>query len=899
MRAWRLSGIRDEAPMRTTPFVGRRTELAQLARSLETCCDAGRGHAIHVRGEAGIGKSRLMAEVLRLAGERGFACHIVAVLDFGAGSERNPIRALARGLDRGDGGGDPVDRAFVNELVGATQPPELRGLTDGMDHATRHRERLTALRKLVKRAAAAQPTLIVVEDVHWAEAATLEHLAELCSTVADCRALLVMTSRVESDPLDAAWRSRASGGGLLTIDLGPLRDSDAAALAGALLDPSSPLAQRCIVRANGNPLFLEQLLRHAAAPGADDIPATVQSVVLARADKLAPADRRALQAGAVLGQRFTLAALRHLLAEDTYSPEALVEHLLVRPEGDELVFLHALIRDGIYAALLQAGAQALHAAAAAWYRDRDPIVHAEHLERACDPAAANAYAAAARSEGRASRPQAALALARRGTACARSQSDAHLLAALEADALLDLADVAGAIDAASRALALASTARERCAARISLAAGMRLVDRLADAFAALAAAQTDAAAEGLTAELARIHHLRGNLYFPQGRLAACRAAHERALECAKLVGSVELEAGALSGIGDAEYMRGRYRTAGEHFAACLALARAHGLKRVEIANRGMLAITRWFSGGEALAEADAAIAAASRANHARGELIAHHGRLMVLTGRLELDEARAGVARARALAQRLGSQRFEAENLWFLAAVERLCGDRCAAAAVLRDALKLSRATSHGFFGASILGSLALCADDPAERSAALDEGEALLDSGSVSHNHFFFARDAIDAALRAGDPDRALRYAARLRAYTAAEPLPWSDAVIARAEALVARAQGTPDTQAREAIAAARRFGLLDLLPALEDTVPRAERYGPLASDAPALTRTARSADADALEHRFEPRVAGERSEPRVDAEAAHRRIAEREPALESRQRGVSIGETDLDQRE
>jgi tetratricopeptide (TPR) repeat protein len=626
--------------------------------------------------------------------------------------------------------------------------------------------------------------------VHWADEATLDHLARLSMAVAECRAVLVMTSRVESDPLGAAWRSRTSGSGLLTIDLGPLRESEAAALAGCLLDAGSPLAQRCIARADGNPLFLEQLARNASSSGTEEIPATVQSVVLARADKLAPADRRALQGAAVLGQRFTLATLRHVLRDDAYSPEALIEHVLVRPDGDELVFLHALIRDGVYASLLRAGARALHAAAAEWYRDRDAAVYAGHLQRAGDPAAARAYVAAAAGEARAYHPHAALELVQRGLECAQAQADSHALSILEADIQLDLADASKAITAAQRALELAATGRERCAARLRLAAGMRVVDRLADAFVALEAAELDATGERAVEDVARIHYLRGNLYFPQGRLTECRASHEQALERAKEAGSVELEARALSGIGDAEYMRGRYRTAGRHFAACLALARTHGLGQVEVANRGMLAITHWFTGGDALGEADEAIAAARRVNHARGELIAQHGRLMALVGELRLDEARASVARARALAQQLGAVRFEGENLWFLAAIERSSGDRRAAAAILRDALRSSRATSPGFFGASILGSLALCTDDAAERAAALAEGEALLDAGSVSHNHFFFARDAIDAALQAHDLDGALRYAARLRAYTADEPLPWSDAVIARAEALVAQAR-------------------------------------------------------------------------------------------------------------
>jgi hypothetical protein len=233
----------------------------------------------------------------------------------------------------------------------------------------------------------------------------------------------------------------------------------------------------------------------------------------------------------------------------------------------------------------------------------------------------------------------------------------------------------------------------------------------------------------------------------------------------------------------------------------------------------MLAITRWFAGGaDALEEADAAIDAARRANQPRAELIAQHGRLMVLIGRLRLHDARASVARARALAEKLGSQRFEAENLWFLATIERLAGERAAAAAVLREAMALSRATAIGFFGPSILGSLALCTDDDAERDAALAEGEALLDAGSVSHNHFFFARDAIDAALAHRDFERALRYAARLRAYTAAESLAWSQLVIARAESLAAHGRGAANGAALAALASiARNAGQLDLLAGIE----------------------------------------------------------------------------------
>ncbi len=95
-----------------------------------------------------------------------------------------------------------------------------------------------------------------------------------------------MTSRLEGDPLDAAWRARVGGSPLLTIDLGPLRPDEADALAGAYLDASSDFARQCVERAAGNPLFLEQLLRHVEDSAAGSVPGTVQSLVQARLDHL-------------------------------------------------------------------------------------------------------------------------------------------------------------------------------------------------------------------------------------------------------------------------------------------------------------------------------------------------------------------------------------------------------------------------------------------------------------------------------------------------------------------------------------------------------------------------------------------------------------------------------------
>jgi hypothetical protein len=97
VRAWRLRGLHAAAPDQR-PFVGRRGELHHLLAVLSTCREAGRGQALYVRGEAGIGKTRLVEEFRLAAREAGFACHTGLILDFGTGTGRDAIRALVRDL---------------------------------------------------------------------------------------------------------------------------------------------------------------------------------------------------------------------------------------------------------------------------------------------------------------------------------------------------------------------------------------------------------------------------------------------------------------------------------------------------------------------------------------------------------------------------------------------------------------------------------------------------------------------------------------------------------------------------------------------------------------------------------------------------------------------------------
>jgi tetratricopeptide (TPR) repeat protein len=656
------------------------------------------------------------------------------------------------------------------------------------------------------------------------------HLARLTAAVAQHPALLIMTSRIEGDPLDETWRAEAPDASLTTIDIGPLPPEDARALAEALIAANTAFAERCVKRAAGNPLFLDQLLRHADESQAVAVPGSIQSLVQERIDRLDPADKAAVQAASVLGQGFVNSALTYLLDRPDYVPEHLVSRLLVRPQqtsGEVFLFTHVLIRDAIYDTLLRSRRRELHRRAAEWYADQDPVLCAEHLDRAEDPAAARAYLVAARSQAAEYRQEAALQLVERGLALARDRTDRFALTCLQGEILHDLGAMQEAGRAYRAALDAAVDEQERCAAWIGLAAVKRVTDDLPGALADLDQAEAVAVRYHLLAEQARIHFLRGNLCFPRGDLEGCLREHGIALELARRVGAAELEAMALGGLGDAEYVRGRMISAYDRFRQCVELCERHGFGRIEVANRPMMAFTQWFAGDTrgALAVAHTAIARAARVGHRRAEMIGHHAAFFCRHALMDFGAAFRHAEAALTLAQQLGARRFETEALVFLAELHRLAGRRPEALAKAEEAVKISGETSPAFLGPFALGALALASDDPIGRQAALEKGEELLRAGAVSHNHLLFPRDAIEVYLEAGNWDGVEHSAARLEQYTRSEPLPFADFYVARGRALAAFRRGQCDMVELAAVLErvrdeGERLGIRVALPGIEATI-------------------------------------------------------------------------------
>jgi class 3 adenylate cyclase/tetratricopeptide (TPR) repeat protein len=824
------------------PIVGRDSELQRFAALAKACSGRGEGGVALVRGDPGIGKTRLVAEFGELAQRHGLPCHAAAVLDFSVGRGGDVMRNLMRSLlgIAADAGADESHTAlgealdagwvagdqelFLCELLDIPPRPELRALDAALTGAVREQGVRAAIEALVRAAALRRPLLLLVEDVHWAAAAMLERIAALARIPADVPLLLVLTTRIDGDPTRTALRDMAREGRVTAFDLAPLAADSAVELASRFAGLDAGAMREIVERAEGNPLFLEQLLLNAGSSALAALPGSIQALVLARMDQLPVAARQMFQAAAVLGQRFSLAALRYLVADEDCDCGELVARQLLRPAGADWLFSHALIRDGAYESLLKSRRRELHARAAEWFAASDPGLCAEHYELAGDARAAGAYLAASKAEAQRYRHELALTLAERGLALAREPGDRLALGLMRARMLLDGGRAEEAIAAGGEALDHAAAPAERAASLILQAAAMRILDRADAALALLAEAEPLARSVGSDLDLARLHHLRGGFYFVLGRSADCLREHEAALAHARAAGSVEAEANALSGLGDAGYVSGRMRTAQERFRVCVQLAQDNGLGRIEVANKHMLGWTLHYLGrfDEALAAGEDAVDMAKRVSALRTEALARQTIAYTqgwLMGRLA--PAYEHLDRALPAVRALGAARFEAQNLVFRVLLELRAGRRERALALARDALDFSRTTAMGFIGPTALGVLAQVTTDNEERQQALAEGEALLAQGSISHNHFDFHACAIDASLESRDFTAVDRYCAALERYTAAEPIPWSDLAIARGRLLARHGRGEAGTELETALRALReqtaRLGFAVWLPALD----------------------------------------------------------------------------------
>jgi tetratricopeptide (TPR) repeat protein len=393
--ASRLLELRPELALLrppTTRFVDRERELPELAQEFRRAASERECRLCTVLGAPGIGKSRIVRELVEaLSGSATVA--VGRCLSYGEGITYRPLAEILRGLCDGD----PRER--VADL--------LRGVADadlvaervlgaiGQGEPGALEETFWAVRRLFETVARAQPLVVVVEDVHWAQPTLLDLLEYLVGFSSGAPVLLVCLARPELLEVRPEWATPQQDRTLLVLD--PLPEDDARELVaslGAGLDDRA--RARIVETGEGNPLFLEQLVAVQSGPEAEALPATVQAVLAARIDRLEPGERSALQLASVEGRSFHRGALARLLPEEGGAGVekhllALVRKQLIRAdpprfEGEDAFrFTHVLTREAAYGALPKQLRAELHERVADWLEAR-PASEAEivgyHLERA-------------------------------------------------------------------------------------------------------------------------------------------------------------------------------------------------------------------------------------------------------------------------------------------------------------------------------------------------------------------------------------------------------------------------------------------------------------------------------------------------------------------------------------
>ena len=576
-------------------LVGRGAERARLGSALEQACE-GAGSLVLLSGEAGVGKTRLAAELAANATTvlRGTATH-------GGSAPYAPVIAVLRGLLRAEPhafeGCGPLKRLLALLL------PELGDPAPSPDRPAL----FEALRCAFEQAGHA---LVVLDDLQWSDAATLELLAALAEPVRELPLLVLAAYRSDGLPRDHAIRRLRNdlrrAGRLDEIHLHALDiDETAELLAHALGEPPAPgLARAIHDRAEGLPFFVEELasalrLGGAAQAGEVPLPETVRDAVLIGLSELSAGARAAAEVAAVAGERFDPELVASLSSAEGLSE--LVERGVVR---EEATFRHTLTQEALYAdvpwmrrrALHRALAEALEAAGApsrdlarhwlgarAGDRAREAL-----LEAAAESERVHAYRDAAEAGRQAlelwpeagDEPRRLVALARYGR-CAQLAGE--------------LAEAARAWRELSAVHAVGGDDRALAGAQRELAAVQELRGDREAAFAARRAAAEAFAASGSRADAAVEHLAMAN----QRRLAAKHAdAIALALtarEEADAAGRLDLRIRALGLEGVARAKHGDYAGGLEIVRGGLALALEHELTGVAAELYQRLSVTLYDS----------------------------------------------------------------------------------------------------------------------------------------------------------------------------------------------------------------------------------------------------------------------------------------------------------------
>ena len=444
---------------RPTPCVGRDRELRSLEELFDDCVGDGQAQAVLVTAPPGTGKTRLGAELLHRLRRRDAAFWTARANLMGAGSTLGMVVELVQAAC-GVESHEPLEaqRRRLQDAVAArfpaSEPPEQQRLTEFLGEIIAVRTpdneaspRLRAARQdsslmgdqvraafvdLLAAETAAHPVVLLLEDLHWADSATVRLIGAALRELAARPLYVIALARPEAQKLfPERWAGR-----LHQLVLGPLSLRASEQLVRHVLggEISDDVLAQVVRLADGNAFYLEELIR-AAAEGrsATELPGSAVAMVQSRLLGLDEPLRRALRAASVFGEIFWISGVASLTGDGARPDETeaivqrLVELELVTPRGGsrftgetELALRHALLREGAYGLLTPADRTVGHQLAGAWldrHGEWDPLVLAEHFDRGGQGArAATYYLRAAASALGAGDSDLALRRARQGLA---------------------------------------------------------------------------------------------------------------------------------------------------------------------------------------------------------------------------------------------------------------------------------------------------------------------------------------------------------------------------------------------------------------------------------------------------------------------------------------------------
>ena len=379
--ARRAAAPAGERALSHAPLVGRERDLDLLGRLWDQVCDERRPHLVTVIGPAGIGKSRLAEEFARSVESQGGLPLRGRSIPYG---ESSAYGAFAQHVKQAAGIFDSDSPEVAREKLSGLLQTDSESIENlalllgfQIDRDVDRESLFFVARQFVESIAHDRPTVLVFEDIHWADSSLLDLIEVLTVRTQDVPVLFVALTRPELFTNRPAW-----GGGLISatsLALDPLPEREAEHLAAQLLAGriEGDYAERLAAAAEGNPLFIEELAAvvvERSVGEADALPTTIRSILAARLDALEPDERAILLDAAVVGKIFWRGALERIERRSvglSVLLGALQERGLIRREavsriqGDEqYTFKHGLLRQVAYATVPRALRRERHATVA-------------------------------------------------------------------------------------------------------------------------------------------------------------------------------------------------------------------------------------------------------------------------------------------------------------------------------------------------------------------------------------------------------------------------------------------------------------------------------------------------------------------------------------------------------